>query len=77
MRRRTDKRTPTIAERRLFGPHTCRVGGCGLDGTVGVDVPCVQWPSRPHPECGRIYSEVESTVRIYYCERHAEEAVAK
>lgn len=65
----------------MFGPHTCRIGGCGLDGTVGVDLPCVRYETRHEEpdEFGRtlVYAVVPSSVRIYFCERHAAEAIAE
>lgn len=38
-KRRRHKHNPRIAERYLFPPMTCRVGGCGRDADCGVDLP--------------------------------------
>lgn len=67
--RRVEKRRARIGERRLFGPHTCRVGGCGLDGTVGVDLPGETLGSPPD------YNGTETWTRVYYCEHHAQQFV--
>jgi hypothetical protein len=55
-----------VGERLLFGPHTCRVGLCGRDGTVGVDLPA--------GDAGGCFRHF---VRVYFCAKHAEEHIAR
>lgn len=64
-RKRRNRRSPRIADRRLIGPHSCRVGGCDQDGTVGVDLPGETFGEPPD------YVGSETWTRIYCCERHA------
>lgn len=65
-RRRREKRMPYISDRRLFGEMTCRIGGCGRDGTCEVMVPCIQYGSVDEG-----YREKETWVPLIRCERHA------
>lgn len=64
-----------IRERRLFGPHSCREGLCGRDGTVGVDLPAIQFE---YTQTGRPTGrEIDVWVRVWFCEKHAAEHVRK
>lgn len=60
-----DKRTPKLIERRLFGPHTCRIGLCGRDGTCAVALPCTFITGEP------------TWTTIFLCEKHASEHIAQ
>jgi hypothetical protein len=72
--RKRDKRKAVIRERLLFGPHTCRIGLCGRDGTCGVDLPGIRFGyTGTHPNG----EEHEVWTRIYLCELHAKEETEK
>lgn len=60
-----DRRVPYIKERLLFGPHTCRIGLCGQDGTCGTALPGVQLDGK------------EVWTMVYFCEKHAAEAIQR
>lgn len=60
------QRRPYIIDRRLFGPHICRIGGCGRDGTHGVALP------------GTLMLTNEPVwTTVYFCEKHVAEHVAR
>lgn len=64
------QRQTYIAERRLIGPMTCRIGCCDEDGTCCVSFPAVQYS-------GPNYSEVLTRVGVWMCDEHAAAEVEK
>lgn len=67
MKAREPKRRPRLADLRLIGPHTCRIGLCGGDGTHGVAFPGVMFFPDGERPCETV---------VYLCERHATEVTA-
>ena len=64
MARKRPRLKPKIAERRLIGLMTCRIGLCDKDGTVGVDLPAY--------DVGGTFAQ---WVRVWRCEEHAQETI--
>lgn len=72
---RTIKRNPRVREILLFGPQSCRIGGCCGDGNYAVDMPGVRYDMRTAEE-GSV-GAIETWVTIYMCEKHAAERTIK
>lgn len=65
------KRHPYVADRLLFGPMECRVGGCRRDGVCQVALPYITFGGPP------LYQGTEGYTVISMCEKHAREEVEK
>lgn len=59
------KRQAYIAERLLFGPWTCGIGGCNRDGVCQVALPYITFGGPPD------YQGTEGFAIVAMCEEHA------